>query len=128
MSGLRRLEAGAFSVNDAHTLEDVQAAANAGRAEDLLLPTDTLFSWAGAMTVSAAAEKRIRNGNAFSLRHETLPESLLHLDAPGDVDDKPDRDFPRVRLYAPDGAFLALGEIRGEECRIIKSFFEVSNE
>ena len=127
MSGLRRLEAGAFSVNDAHTLEDVQAAANAGRAEDLLLPTDTLFSWAGAMTVSAAAEKRIRNGNAFSLRHENLPENLSHTDTPGDADNA-DKACPRIRLYAPDGAFLALGEIRGEECRIIKSFFEVSNE
>ena len=128
MSGLRRLEAGAFSVNDAHTLEDVQAAANAGRAEDLLLPTDTLFSWAGAMTVSAAAEKRIRNGNAFSLRHETLPENLLHLGASENADGDPDRACLRIRLYAPDGAFLALGEVRGEECRIIKSFFEVSNE
>ena len=104
MAALRRTEAGRFTVNDAHSLEEIARAAAEGGAEGLLLPTDTLFSDASAVTVSAAAEKKVRNGNPFPL--------------PG-----PDLD---LRLYAGTGEFLALARRAGGECRIIKSFFEVS--
>jgi tRNA pseudouridine55 synthase len=104
MAALRRTEAGRFTVNDAHSLEEIARAAAEGGAERLLLPTDTLFGDAPAVTVFAAAEKKVRNGNAFPL--------------PG-----PDSD---LRLYAETGEFLALARRAGGECRIIKSFFEVS--
>ena len=105
MSALRRTAAGAFSLRDAHTLEDVQAAVDRGAAESLLLPVDTLFAQLPAHTLNAAAEKNLRNGNPVSARLSA----------------------GRVRLYGESGAFLALGEGDGDgtELKIIKRFYEV---
>jgi tRNA pseudouridine55 synthase len=103
MSALRRTAAGAFSLRDAHTLEDVQAAVDRGAAESLLLPVDTLFAQLPSHTLNAAAEKNLRNGNPVS--------ACL--------------SAGRVRLYGESGAFLALGEGDGTELKIIKRFYEV---
>ncbi len=104
MSSLRRVQAGDFTADRAFSLDQVQAAADEGRAESLLLPLDSLFSALPALTLTAAEEKRIRCGNPVSP------------DGAGDG---------RCRVYARDGAFLALGEVSGGELRTIKSFFEV---
>ena len=104
MSALRRLEAGDFSLEDAYTLEQVQRAADEGRAEELLLPVDRLFAAYPALCLSAAEERKLCVGAAFS-RPEAAGE---------------------YRVYAPDGAFLALGRLRDGELRSIKSFFEVT--
>ena len=103
MAALRRLEAGAFTVEEAHSLEEIAQAASEGRAETLLLPVDTLFRGVPAETVGAAAEKKIRNGNTF---RTTLPDGAL-------------------RLYSETGEFLALARAENGVCRTIKSFFEV---
>lgn len=103
MSSLRRLAAGDFRLEDAHTLDEVIAAADAGRAETLLLPIDSLFLAYPKLTVNAAGEKRIRCGN-------TLPAEAR----PG-----------RYRLYGGGGEFLALVSIQNGEMKTIKSFFEV---
>ena len=104
MSALRRLEAGDFSLEDAYTLEAVQRVAAEGRAEELLLPVDRLFAAYPALRLSAAEERKLRVGAALS-RPEAAGE---------------------YRVYAPDGAFLALGRLRDGELRSIKSFFEVT--
>lgn len=103
MSALRRIRAGCFSLETAHTLEEVQQAADAGRAESLLLPVDTLFSAAPVLTIQSDEERRVRVG-----------AGLLRPEAEGDY-----------RVYGPDGVFLAYGRIRDGELRSIKSFFEV---
>ncbi len=104
MSALRRLRAGDFTLEEAHTLEEVQEAANRGEAAKLLLPVDRLFAALPALLLSAAEERRLRVGAAVS-----RPE------AEGEY-----------RVYGPDGAFLALGRLRAGELRSIKSFFEVT--
>ena len=103
MAALRRLEAGAFTVEEAHSLEEIAQAASEGRAETLLLPVDTLFRGVPAETVGTAAEKKIRNGNTF---RTMLPDGAL-------------------RLYSEKGEFLALARAENGVCRTIKSFFEV---
>ena len=103
MAALRRLEAGAFTVEEAHSLEEIAQAASEGRAETLLLPVDTLFRGVAAETVGAAAEKKIRNGNMF---RTSLPDGTR-------------------RLYSETGEFLALARAENGVCRTIKSFFEV---
>ena len=103
MAALRRLEAGAFTVEEAHSLEEIAQASSEGRAETLLLPVDTLFRGVPAETVGAAAEKKIRNGNTF---RTSLPDGTL-------------------RLYSETGEFLALARAENGVCRTIKSFFEV---
>ena len=105
MAALRRLEAGCFTVEEAHTLEEIAEAAAEGRAETLLLPTDTLFRDVPAETVGSAAEKRVRNGNPF---RTSSPDGTL-------------------RLYSETGEFLALARAENGECRTIKSFFEVQS-
>ena len=104
MSALRRVRAGDFSLENAHTLEEVQRAADESRAETLLLPVDALFDRCPALVLNAAEERRIRVG-------ATVPRR----EAEGEY-----------RLYGAEGAFLALGSIQNGELRSIKSFFEVS--
>lgn len=99
LSALRRTEAGPFKVEDAHTLDELQAAG----AESFLLPVDVLFSELPALSVTAEEEKKLRNGAGFNRAAE-----------PG-----------RFRLYGADSGFLALGEVQDGCCRVVKSFFEV---
>ena len=103
MSALRRVAAGAFSVENAHSIEEVQREADAGRAQSLLLPVDSLFADSGALTVGAAEEKRIRCG--------------------GEIDR--DLEDGTWRVYAENGAFLALSRAASGRLTTIKSFFEV---
>ena len=103
MSALRRTRAGAFDIVDAHTLEEILAAADTGTAETLLLPVDTLFAAYPALTLTAAQEKVIRNGAGYTCA-ETAGE---------------------YRLYGKRGEFLALGQVADGAMRPMKSFFEV---
>lgn len=104
MSALRRVRAGAFSVQEAHTLPEVIAAASEGRAEELLLPLDGLFAAHPTMTVGAEAERRIRCGNDAAL---------------------PDTPDGVWRVYGEDASFLALCRTEAGALKTIKSFFEV---
>jgi len=99
MSSLRRLRAGPFRLEDCVTLEEI-----AERGESCLLPLDSLFRDRPALTLDEEQTRRVRNGNDFSAEN-----------APGEY-----------RLYAPDGAFLALALQDPGRMKIIKSFFEVS--
>jgi tRNA pseudouridine55 synthase len=103
MSSLRRLAAGDFRLEDAHTLEEVIAAADEGSADSLLLPVDSLFSAYPGLTLNAAGEKRIRCGN-------TLPAKTAE---------------GVYRLYGESGFFLALARVERGELKTIKNFFEV---
>ena len=102
MSALRRTRAGDFRLEDAHTLEDVQRAADEGRAEQLLLPLDSRFP-EPAQRVDAGTEKRLRCGGR---PHTELADG-------------------RYRIYSASGEFLALCRAVRGELITIKSFFEV---
>lgn len=104
MSALRRVRAGQFSLENAYTLEQVQQAADAGRAEELLLPVDALFSEYPAVALTAKGEKRCRVGNDYP-----VPETA------GGI----------CRVYGGDGAFLALARAEQGIGKTIKSFYEV---
>ena len=101
MYALRRTQAAGFSLQDAVTLETVQA------AEDptaLLRPVDAYFARYPALTLpSARAEKKVRNGT---------PLSLAGKDGV-------------YRVYSQEGAFLALSRLARGTLTTIKSFFEV---
>lgn len=57
MSSLCRIRAGEFSVDDAHSIEDVQRAKEAGDVESLLIPVDSLFSARRNIPSAAQREK-----------------------------------------------------------------------
>lgn len=104
MSALRRTEAGAFSLRDAHSLAEAVTLAEQGRGGELLLPVDGMFPTAKPLKLTPMQEKAVRNGAAYPSR---LPE--------GDY-----------RLYsAATGEFLALARQEKGRMSPVKSFFEV---
>lgn len=103
MSSLRRLEAGQFSVEEAHSLSRVQEYADQGRAEELLLPVDSLFSGLESCTAQAWQERKLRCGNEYAA-------------------ELPDGDY---RVYSASGEFLMLGRVEDNTMKTLKSFFEV---
>lgn len=103
MSSLRRVKAGAFSIEQAHTIDEIQAAANSGELDASLISVDRLFSAYPALTVSDTAEKKLCNGN------------IIKLASPNGI----------YRVYTLTGGFLLLGEVADNKLKTIKSFFEV---
>lgn len=102
MSALRRLRCGEFELENAHTIDEVQQAADRGEAESLLLPVDRLFADAPAHTAGAKAERVIRCGGA--------PKTAL--------------GAGEYRVYSEGGEFLALCRSDGQTLKTVKSFFE----
>ena len=95
---LRRTMAAGFRLEDAVTLEDVQA-----RGEALLLPTDRLFAAYPAYRLpTAGKEARVRNG--------------------GPVTD-PALSDGTYRVYGRDGTFLCLSRAEGGVLKSMKNFF-----
>jgi len=103
MSYLRRVKAGDFSVENALSIDDVQKAADEGRADDLLLPVDSLFAACPEYMASEREVQRIKCGN--EIRSEL-----------------PDGDY---RVYSKTGEFLMLGHAANGIMKTVKSFFEV---
>ena len=108
LAALRRTAVGGFRVEDAHCLQEVAEYASEGRAEELLLPTDSLFAQYGKLTVSESGERKVRNGAPFATTDlvSTLGEG------------------PAYRVYAADGEFLALVRRTGNRFNTVKNFFE----
>lgn len=98
MSSLRRTRAGAFDITMAHTIEDIAA-----EPQRYLLPVDCLFQAFPVLSVSQAAERKLRCGNDFAF---SAPDG-------------------RYRFYSESGEFLMLGSVQSGTARTIKSFFEV---
>ncbi len=103
MSSLRRVKAGTFLIEQAHTIDEIQAAVDNGELDSVMIPVDKLFSAHPALTVSDAADKRLRNGNIIKLAAAN----------------------GTYRVYSETGGFLLLGEVRDNKLKTIKSFFEV---
>lgn len=104
MSCLRRTRAGVFSVDDAHSLADIEAAVREGRLSDIILPVDTLFASFPKLTVSQSAAKRLKNGNIIKISAE-------------------DGEY---KVYSDSDEFLLLGRVECGKLKTIKSFYEVS--
>ena len=103
MSSLRRVKAGVFSITQAHTMEQIQAAADLGGLDGIIIPVDTLFSDKPDLTVNEFEEKKLRNGNTIKTKS-----------ADG-----------TYRVYSESGEFLLLAEVKDNLLKTIKSFFEV---
>ena len=124
MSALRRLRAGAFTIDMAHTLDDVLAILSlrdhlvspgdpsgasskpsitlTDSVNDIILPVDSIFSQLPSIVLNDADARKAKNGALRSIQ--------------GASDGK-------YRFYAPDGEFLLLGEVRNNGMKTIKSFF-----
>lgn len=99
---LRRTKSAGFTLEQAMTLEQVQAVAE---PHSLLLPVESYFSRYPVLTLpSLTKEKKVRNGNAVTM--EGVPDGTY-------------------RVHSPGGEFLALSQQKDGTLTTIKSFFEV---
>ena len=100
MAALRRVSAGEYTIAEAVPLMELLEAEN---PEMYLRPVDSMFRSHPAVTLSAKQEKRVRNGNSFSVTLE-----------PG-----------TYRAYDAQGEFLALSRVEDGVMSTVKSFFDV---
>ena len=101
MSALRRVESGAYRVEEAHTVEEILLLAQQGQAESALLPVQSLFADRLPFTASERQERLVRNGCPF----ET---------------DVPPGEY---RVLSAAGEFLMLGCCADGWMRSVKNFF-----
>ena len=100
MAALRRVSAGAYTIDEAVPLAELVKAAE---PERYLRGVDTMFAQYPAVTLTANQEKRCRCGNSFSVAIE-----------PG-----------AYRAYSQNGEFLMLAKVEDGVMSTTKSFFEV---
>lgn len=102
MIALRRTEAAGFALTDCIPISDDTLKET---LEQHILPIESIFTPYPAVTVSAAQAVRFGNGGALDVQRLR-----------GEVPAGP------VRVKAPDGTFLGLGEVQNEELKILKLF------
>ena len=99
MAALRRTMAAGYTLDESHTVEEVQA-----RGEALLRPVDTLFRQYPEFRIThPRVEQLCRNGNAFTVK--TPMESGIY------------------RVYGMEGDFLCLSRLENGQMTSIKNFF-----
>ena len=100
MAALRRVQAGAYRIENAVSLEELVAAQT---PESYLAPVDSLFCDYEKVVLTPNQEKRCRNGNSFSV---TMADG-------------------KYRAYSQSGEFLMLAQVENGIMSTVKSFFEV---
>ena len=105
MSALRRVAAGVYTEADAHSLEEIQAAKNAGpeALQALMLPVESVFTSLPLLVADERVEQHLYNG---------CPTSRY-----------PAADG-RYRVRNAQGQFLGLASITGGVLRVEKLFVE----
>ena len=105
MSALRRVSSGVYGEADAHTLEEIQAAKDAGmeQLEALMLPVESVFTSLPLLTVAPKVEQHLYNG---------CPTSRY-----------PAADG-RYRVRNEAGVFLGLANVTGGVLKVEKLFVE----
>ena len=105
MSALRRTRAGLFTEADAHTLEEILAAKEAGpdALEGLMLPVERVFEPLPLLEVDAGTAQHLYNGCPTS--HYPAPDG-------------------RYRVRNREGQFLGLANVTGGVLRVEKLFVE----
>jgi tRNA pseudouridine55 synthase len=92
---LRRVESGEFTLEQAHTLEELQELATAGRLNEALIPAAQLLPQFPSEHVDALMEGQIRQGRDF-------PVSPFRVH----------KGAPYVKALSHAGDLIAIGEIR----------------
>lgn len=99
LTALRRTETAGFSINEAHTLETLQALSEAER-DALLLPCDVLVKHLPRLTLPDGTVQMLKFGRQPEYRDANLPA-----------------DTP-LRIYAEDGSFIGLADYLPYEGRL----------
>ena len=100
MESLRRVAAGAYTIEEAIPLQTLIDSSEPGQ---YLRPVDSMFTQYEAITLTAKQTLRCRNGNSFSI---SLPDGTY-------------------RAYGDKGEFMMLAKVESNVMSTIKSFFAV---
>lgn len=103
LTALRRTRAGEFSVENAHSLEEIISLKNSGETESFLLSVESLFGSYPDLTIGAEQRKKCLCGASFPIEAK-------------------DGEY---RVFDESGAFLMLGKVKCGLMSTVKSFFEV---
>lgn len=107
MTELTRTAVGPFTMEHAVTLEELEAAAEAGTVEDYLLSVEDALKDYPKAIVSEAQAKRFRNGGELDL--DRIPSLRSEKRGEGGV-----KDGSYYGLFGPEQEFLGLGEVHLE--------------
>ena len=115
MKELLRTQVGPFLLKDSIRLEEIVRYRDRGELEKIVQPTDSVFMQFPSLTLTAQMERMVRNGNP-------LPQHLVCSQGiqPADLNVSPAAEkcgekgcglgnpAGQLRLYSPDGEFLAI--------------------
>jgi tRNA pseudouridine55 synthase len=104
LSSLRRTRAGAYGIESTYTLDSVISANVDDNLRELLLPIDSIFPGIQSISLNESDTRKMKNGVRIKIS---------------------DDESGKYKVYAADGEFLLLGEVRCGELRSIKSFYDV---
>lgn len=112
MVSLERTKAGAFLLEDALFLAEIERLREEGRLSEKIFPADSFFSEYAAVTVERNYQKLIDNGNAFY--RNMIKENKKY------------RFEEKVRVYNEEGKFYGIYKFLPEEGRFlpVKIFME----
>ena len=104
MTSLQRVRTGQYEIAEAHTLSEIEEAKKAGRIEELVYATDSVFTAYDKSDVTEDGKKFLLNGNPLRPEHLCGPCKTA-----------------KIRVYL-DGSFAALYEFKNGLYRPDKMF------
>lgn len=109
MEALTRTRSGSFTLEESHTLAEVEQAVSNGRIMELILPVEAVLSDFPTACTTKAGDRLLANGNPLTPELIGRIEGLQE-DALPPKNELPDRG--QFRMYAGNGAFVGLYEWR----------------
>ena len=112
MTHLLRSRVGEFRAEDAYRLSEIQSFAEAGRLQEILVPTENMFSQFMTLKVKDSGLKALQNGNKL------FPSQVVW--------EKEPAAGQELRVYGKDGQFFGIYRYDAEEKLFcpVKMFFE----
>jgi len=105
LSALKRIRAGAFTIDMAKPLDDVLKSVLTDSVSNIIQPVDSIFADYPAIAIRSTELRKALNGAPCRTQENTING--------------------KYRVYSPSCEFLLLGEVKNNVITTIKSFFEV---
>ena len=106
MTDLRRTKANGFEIEKAVTLEQLEAAAENGTLDEIVIPVADALENYPMIKVTEAQAKRFRNGGELDLQRLKYQRMLGYF-----------------RIFDPSGNFIGLGEIGEGDSLAVKRVY-----